>query len=131
RGSSYAEDPASQRSPLMGYAPRSRPPYARVSSSRFAETLHDQPLEMLYRDLDKTSRYKLRVVYGSESASMIRLLANGKFEIHPMQQKNMLAKPLEFEIPVEATAGGELRLTWTRPPGSGGAGRGVQVAEVW
>jgi hypothetical protein len=138
-GISYAEDPAGQRSPLMHIAPRhsgvsSRiqgPPVARVSSSTFAEALHDQPLEMLYEQLDPRSRYTLRVVYGSEVASQIRLMADGVHEIHPMQAKDLEVRPLEFAVPVEATRDGSLRLTWSRPPGVGGTGRGVQVAEVW
>jgi hypothetical protein len=40
-------------------------------------------------------------------------------------------EPLEFDIPAEATSTGGLKLTWSRPPGLGGSGRGVQVAEVW
>ena len=130
-GTAYAEDPAFQRAPMIGFAPRTRPPFARVSASRFAEVLHDQPLEMLYRGLDRTARYKLRVGYGSETPATIRLLANQKFEIHPFQKKSVEAKPIEFDLPAEATAGGELRLTWSKPPGGGGTGRGVQVAEVW
>ena len=136
---SYAEDPAGQRSPLIGFAPRhggaafrlQGMPYARVSSSQFAEALHDQPLEMHYPSLDRTAKYKLRVVYGSEAAAEVKLVANGRYEIHPMQEKDMQVTRLEYEIPEEATASGELRLTWTRPPGVGGTGRGVQVAEVW
>ena len=41
------------------------------------------------------------------------------------------SQPVEFEVPADATRGGELRLTWSRPKGLGGNGRGVQVAEVW
>jgi hypothetical protein len=40
-------------------------------------------------------------------------------------------RPLEFDIPAEATAAGELSLIWNREPGLGGNGRGCQVAEVW
>jgi hypothetical protein len=40
-------------------------------------------------------------------------------------------RPLEFDIPAAATAGGELNLAWTQAPGSRAAGRGTQVAEVW
>ncbi len=139
RGLSYADDPAGQRSPMIGFAPRHGGAAfrtrgmlpARVSSSRFAGALHDQPLEMHYPHLDGTAQYKVRIIYGSEAASMVRLVANGGHEVHPMQQKNMQLTPLEYELPREVTAGGELRLTWTRPPGVGGTGRGVQVAEVW
>jgi hypothetical protein len=42
-----------------------------------------------------------------------------------------LYEPLEFDIPGEATASGELTLTWTVPPGMGGSGRNNQLAEVW
>jgi len=38
---------------------------------------------------------------------------------------------VEFDIPLEATATGKLKLAWTRPAGVGGSGRGAQVAEVW
>jgi hypothetical protein len=48
-----------------------------------------------------------------------------------MRPKDPDARPVEFDIPAEATQGGELRLTWSRPAGLGGNGRGVQVAEVW
>jgi hypothetical protein len=38
---------------------------------------------------------------------------------------------LEFDVPREATARGELHLKWYREAGLGDAGRGLQVAEVW
>jgi len=34
-------------------------------------------------------------------------------------------------VPAAATRGGELTLTFSGPPGQGGAGRGNQIAEVW
>ena len=43
----------------------------------------------------------------------------------------MPSEPLEFDIPREATASGNLRLEWRRETGLGDAGRGMQVAEVW
>ena len=128
---SYANDPAALTTPMNGFALRRQAPFRRVSTSTFAETLFEQPLEMVYRNLDRTAHYRVRVMYGLESAGRVRLVANQKFEIHPLQAKEPAARPLEFEIPTAATAGGELRLTWTGAPGLGGAGRGVQVAEVW
>ena len=50
---------------------------------------------------------------------------------HGFQQKPNPVKPLEFDIPAEATRDGALTLEWTRPPGLGGNGRGCQVSEVW
>jgi hypothetical protein len=58
-----------------------------------------------------------------------RLVADDKFEIHPLIKKEL--RPLEFDIPAAATADGELNLSWTQAPDSRGAGRGCQVAEVW
>jgi len=40
-------------------------------------------------------------------------------------------RPLEFDIPQGATSDGELNLSWSQAPGSRGAGRGCQVAEIW
>jgi len=48
------------------------------------------------------------------------LIANDKFEIHPMRPKDMNYQLLEFDIPVEATKTGELKLKWNRPLGIGG-----------
>jgi hypothetical protein len=39
--------------------------------------------------------------------------------------------PIEFAVPMGATADGELTLRWSPEPGRGGNGRGCQVAEVW
>jgi hypothetical protein len=104
---------------------------APVASCTYAETLHEFPLEMYYPDLDKNAKYRLRIVYGPEGRTDIRLTANDKFVIHPFQPKDANYTPVEFDVPVEATYSGSLRLRWERPPGLGGSGRGVQVAEVW
>lgn len=127
-GSDYSEDPASLRAPMSSAVVRKE---ARISSCTYAETLHEYPLEMVYHDLDKNARYRIRIIYGAESRADIRLVANDKFEIHPMMPKDMSLQPVEFDIPAEATNGGELKLKWNRVPGIGGSGRGVQVAEVW
>ena len=59
----------------------------------------------------------------------MRLTANDKFEVHGYLGKPF--EPLEFDVPAGATAGGELTLEWSQEPGTGGTGRGCQVAEVW
>jgi hypothetical protein len=139
RGESYSEDPAFLHSPFTGFGgsmfdsiPRAT---TRVSSATHSEVLNDQPLEMLYRNLDKYAHYRLRVVYGNEHLSSskipVRLVANERYEIHPFMKRDRSQRPVEFDVPTEATASGELRLTWTGPAGQGGNGRGVQVAEVW
>jgi hypothetical protein len=95
-----------------------------------AETYYDAPLQMRYRGLDGAAQYKARIVYaGGNQQAMIRLLADDRLEVHPLMKKE--PRPVEFDIPEEATADGELTLTWRQGPGSTGAGRGCQVAEVW
>jgi hypothetical protein len=86
---------------------------------------------MQYRDLDKTARYKLRVLYGGDNRRKIRLVANNTTEIHPHIERPLPYKILEFEIPKELTATGHLHLTFEPEPGLGGNGRNTQVSEVW
>jgi len=130
----YEDDPGHLRSPLTGFARR---PWTldawRTSWIANAESMFDAPVEMRYQNLDPHSQYKVRIVYGGEpgSSRVIQLVANGRFVIHPFRKIEDLTRPLEFDIPREATAGGELRLTWTKTPGLAGAGRGCQIAEVW
>ena len=40
-------------------------------------------------------------------------------------------KPLEFDVPPEATRGGQLRLSWHIAPGEGGFSSAVKIAEVF
>jgi hypothetical protein len=135
RGPGFAEDPAYFQSSLVGFAIRDLGA-AMLNYPRawwdHAEALYDAPLEMVYRDLDRTARYKIRVVYAGDSVRpKIRLTANDKVEIHPLLARPVPFRPLEFDIPPEATAGGTLDLKWYREPGLGDAGRGLQVAEAW
>lgn len=136
----YADDPSFTRSPRFGFiVPKSfsgggtLPSQARRSSWRYSEMAAHTPthgatppLEMLYRDLDPKGRYRVRVIYATENPGQVALTANERFEIHPLITKTVQTAPLEFEIPPEATAGGELRLAWTSS-----GGRSLQVAEVW
>jgi hypothetical protein len=95
-----------------------------------AETYFEAPLKMRYSDLDRSAQYRVRVVYvGGNMQALIRIQADDRFEVHPLIKKAL--QPMEFDIPRDATADGELTLTWRQGPGSRGAGRGTQVAEVW
>ncbi len=127
-GLPYREDPAFFRSPVTGFACR---PGWRLSWCRHADALFDNSLRMRYTQLDPQARYKVRVVYGGSLGYQVRLVADDKFEIHALMPKPNPVRPVEFEIPAEATKDGELTLSWTSTPGRGGAGRGPQVAEVW
>jgi hypothetical protein len=95
-----------------------------------AEALYEAPLRMHYSGLDALARYKIRVVYAGENPRRkMRLVAGGKWEIHPLIEKPSPLRPLEFDIPVGEH--GELDLAWWGEPGLGGSGRGCQVSEVW
>ena len=97
-----------------------------------AETFWEQPLEMRYTGLDSKARYRVRIVYGGDTTTAeMRLMAGDQYEVHPYRRKEVTPTPVEFAIPPAATAGGQLSLKWTKTPGFGGAGRGVQVSEVW
>src|SRR5499426_791723 len=104
-------------------------PAGPISWWDLAETYYDTPLRMRYTGLDKSAQYKIRVVYVGDPQRNMRLVADDKFEAHPLIKKEM--RPLEFDIPQAATSDGELNLSWYQAPGSRGAGRGCQVAEIW
>lgn len=132
RGPGFEKDPAFLRSSLVGMGGHLHQPPWRISWRTHAESLNDAPLEMHYRDLDPLAQYKVRIVYAGENVPHpIRLIADDHYEIHPFREKDVPARPVEFDVPVEATRDGELSLKWYRPAGLGGSGRGTQVAEVW
>ncbi len=97
-----------------------------------AESRYDAPVRMHYGGLDSTARYKIRVTYGGENPRRrIRLVAGEKWEVHGLMEKPTPLRPLEFDVPHEATEHGELDLAWYGETGLGGNGRGCQVSEVW
>jgi hypothetical protein len=129
RGPGYAEDPGFLRSPLVGFA---RGPGWRTSWCRHAASLYDAPLRLHYDGLDPSGHYRVRVVYaGDNFRTRLRLLANDRLEVHPYLAKERDIRPVEFDVPREATREGALTLTWSAEPGRGGNGRGCQVTEVW
>jgi len=126
-------DPEFRASALVGHGyPEWSGAAVPVAWKRWAESLYDASLEMHYADLDRSAQYRLRVVYsGDGPGTRIRLDCNGDQQIHPLIAKPWPPRPREFDIPVEATRMGELRLVWHSEKGRGGNGRGCQVAEVW
>ena len=114
---------------LVGFGPSGT---RRRSWWDHAEALYDAPLHMHYAGLDSHAEYKIRVVYAGDSPRRkIRLVAGGRWQVHPFMEKPAPVAPVEFNIPHEATERGELDLTWSGEPGLGGNGRGCQVSEVW
>ena len=130
RNVSFDKDPAYLQGAMTSFS--ARPPFHR-SHVRWteAQTLNDQPMEMQYRGLDERRNIGSASFIAATARRTVRLAANDRFEIHPMKPKPIDFAPVEFDIPKEATADGELKLTWTKPVGMGGNGRGVQVAEIW
>ncbi len=125
----FDKDPGFMESAFTGFSYR---PEWRRSWFDSAETAFDTPLQLRYTNLDPAAQYKIRVVYAGTTPQLkIRLVANGQYEIHPLMAKPTPVKPVEFDIPAQATAGSELNLTWDIEPGRGGNGRGRQVSEVW
>jgi hypothetical protein len=61
----------------------------------------------------------------------VRLEANEGIEVHPYILKAQPRRPMEFEVPHEATWEGHLTLRWYREPGHGGSGTGCDISEIW
>ncbi len=133
RGTPYNEDPEYRNSALTGFDyPDRLGDTAPAAWKHWAESLYDAPLKMQYSDLDPNAQYRIRVVYGGDSRHVrIRLDANQRYEVHPLIERPWPPRPLEFDLPAEATKTGNVSLAWTREPGLGGNGRGCQVSEVW
>ncbi|MCC6590398.1 MAG: hypothetical protein IT168_27145 [Bryobacterales bacterium] len=130
-GLPYGDDPAHLGSPLAAVHPRANEAWP-MSWQSVAESRDDSPLAMRYKNLSPTAQYRIKLVYGGEdNAFEFRLVADGQYEIHGYRRREKPVKPIEFDIPKEATRDGELRLEFQRKPGAGGAGRAVQLAEVW
>jgi hypothetical protein len=113
-----------------------RRPNWRLSWMSHSESYYETPLVMKYTGLDPSAQYRVRVVYGGDFDSRgpqgkIRLTANDGIEIAPYVEKPLPVKPVEYAVPQAATRGGSLTLNFLPPPNMRGAGRGVQVSEVW
>ena len=133
RGLGPIRDPEFRASSFIGFGyPDWSAQSGPVAWKCWAESLFDAPLSMHYDNLDPDAQYKVRVVYSGDSPERkIRLVAGGNTEIHPFINKPLPIRPLEFDIPLDATRKGDLTLSWFGVPGLGGNGRGCQVAEVW
>jgi hypothetical protein len=130
-GVGFDKDPAFFHTVRTGFGSRRNTPW-RVSWYRHAESLYGNSIQLHYPALDPSAHYKVRFTQSGDSTPRAtRLVANGKIEIHPMRKKDPEVKPVEFDIPAEATAGGTLTLEWQANPEESGNGRFVQIAEVW
>jgi hypothetical protein len=129
REPAWEKDPSYYAAPLPAFGRGSVPANAPRAWWTYAESHYDAPLKMHYPGLDRSAKYRVRVVYAGGEGGKVRLAAGDGHEVHGYLAKAL--EPLEFDVPAAATAGGELTLSWAQEPGRGGAGRGCMVAEVW
>jgi hypothetical protein len=131
-GPAIADAPDFMAGPLRRFPYRKHPGALRRSWRTFTGSWHFNTFRMRYSGLDPEARYTLRVIYSCLKPHIpMRLTANGGIEIHPFVTRNDPPAPVEFDIPVEATRGGELTLTWEAEHGRGGNPGGAGVSEVW
>ncbi len=103
----------------------------RLSWITYAETLYETPLTLVYTHLNPLIGYHVRITYAGEDYALpLRLTAND-IEVHPARMRQSNPETVEFALPAAAINTRTLKLTWSGPQGSGGSGRGRQVAEVW
>ena len=129
-GVGFEKDPAFAHTIRTDFG-SSRRDGLRISWRRHADALYGNSLKLHYNGLDPAARYRVRYIQPNEAGTRAtRLVANDKWEIRPMQ-RGEAEKPLEFDIPADATTGGKLTLEWQANPEEAGNGRFVQVSEVW
>lgn len=131
RGPGYPDDPQLWRSAIDGVADHIPDEGWRMAELSYAEALYDQPLTLRYTRLERGRRYRLRYTRGGEGYAVpLALTANG-IRLPVPETRTVNPQRTELDLPPPLTRAGELTLRFTRPPGLGGGGRGLQIAEVW
>ncbi|MHC4620020.1 MAG: alpha-glucuronidase family glycosyl hydrolase [Planctomycetota bacterium] len=126
RQKQWKDDPGYVHSPIEFNHHRPQSTY-RQSWFTCALTRYDTPLLMRYERLDPQAKYRLRATYSGPFKPVMRLVADGKYEVHGPVGPPEPMRPLEFDVPQEATVDGVLDLEWKLT----NLVRGCQVAEVW
>jgi hypothetical protein len=131
RGPGYLEDPQLWRSAIDGVAGHIPDEGWHMAELSYAETLYEQPLTLRYTGLERGRRYRLRYTRGGEDYAVpLTLTANG-VRLPVPETRTVNPQHTELDLLPTLTRDGELTLRFTRPPGLGGGGRGLQIAEVW
>jgi hypothetical protein len=132
RGLGWPRDPELYATAIDGIADRTLDDGWRLSQLTYAETLYETPLRLRYTRLDPRAHYTVRVTYAGEDYALpLALVADDRIEIHAARLRHSNPETAEFAVPAAALTAGALTLKWLGPLGSGGSGRGRQVAEVW
>ncbi|MBI5094583.1 MAG: hypothetical protein HZB26_19385 [Candidatus Hydrogenedentes bacterium] len=127
----YEQDPGFLRSPHDAYFRSMNNNTKEIEPLKYSwmdcsEAGETTPLDLSYQGLDPKAQYRVRVTYYSRYRAEMKLVADGKYEVHgPLKQPDPVW-PVEYDVPKAATADGRLDLQWQLV-----SGRGVQVAEVW
>lgn len=136
---SYEEDPGGLKSPRVsfGVGLRGEEWVHEITAIGFdghttplswmnqVTALYDEPLKMVYPDLDPKGSYLIRVGYTGRFRSKIRLTSEN-IMIHDFITTG--DRPIyEFKVPTKALEDGILELEWSCGEGE----RGSQVSEIW
>jgi hypothetical protein len=88
-------------------------------------TLYDEPLKIVYPNLDPNGSYLIRVGYTGRFRSKIKMMAE-QIMVHDYITTG--DRPIyEFQVPGQALKDGILELEWSCGEGE----RGSQVSEIW
>jgi hypothetical protein len=132
KGLDYEEDPGFYKTSHRRFPYWKDAQPIRRAWRGYTGNLNDIPFRMHFPDMDPSAQYMVRVVYSdTEEEVKVRLMAEDTIEIHPYINKTYPREPFEFDIPREATGGGELKLSLYRQPGLGGIGAGQEISEIW
>lgn len=136
---SYEEDPGGLKSPRVsfGVGLRGKEWVHEITAIGFdghttplswmnqVTTLYDEPLKIVYPNLDPNGSYLIRVGYTGRFRSKIKLMAENIL-IHDFITTGN--RPIhEFQVPAHALKDGVLELEWSCGEGE----RGSQVSEIW
>ncbi|MCK0188991.1 alpha-glucuronidase family glycosyl hydrolase [Arenibacter sp. F20364] len=136
---SYKEDPGGLKSPRVsfGVGLRGEEWVHEITAVGFdghttplswmnqVTALYDEPLKMVYPDLDPNGSYIIRVGYTGRFRSKIKLMTENILVHDFITTGN---QPLyEFQVPSAALQDGVLELEWSCGEGE----RGSQVSEIW
>ena len=136
---SYEEDPGGLKSPRVGFGVglRGEEWVHEITAVGFdghttplswmnqVTALYDEPLKMVYPDLDPKGSYLIRVGYTGRFRSKIKLMAEN-IMIHDFITTG--DQPIyEFKVPNTTLEDGTLELEWSCGEGE----RGSQVSEIW
>jgi hypothetical protein len=131
-GPAFADDPDFMGGPLRRFPYRKHAGALRRAWRAFTGSWRFNTFQMRYTGLDPAAAYRLRVVYSPLKPHVaMRLTAGDGIEIHPFTPRADPPAPVEFDLPAQATQGGELTLTWETEHGRGGNPGGAGVCEVW